>query len=181
MTMKHICILALLLWTSMAAHVAPSAAHVAPSTAHVAPSTRFTSTSLIAPFPQTEDAVKWSFSAVKLDDGTYELHLVATLGDGWHTYSQETPSGGPAPTEISFSNNPLLSMQGVVREEGKLNKHFEPLFGVNVMQYSKRVDFVQKLVLKHPVKTTVKGKVRFMVCNDHECLPPAVKEFEINL
>lgn len=166
--MRQICILALLLWTATAA----PAARIAPF-----PQTE----DAVNPFPQTEDAIKWSFSAVRLDDGAYELHLTATLGDGWHTYSQETPSGGPAPTEISFSNNPLLSMQGVVREEGKLNKHFEPLFGVNVMQYSKRVDFVQKLVLKHPVKTTVKGKIRFMVCNDHECLPPAVKEFDINL
>jgi len=130
---------------------------------------------------QTDDAIKWSWTAVKTIDGAYEVHLTATLGEGWHTYSQQTPSGGPVPTEISFTTSPLLSLQGAVREEGKLNKHFEPLFGVNVMQYSIRVDFVQKLILKHPVRTTVKGRVRFMVCNDHECLPPATKEFDVAL
>jgi len=148
--MRHICILALLLWA-------------------------------VPVLSQTEDAIKWSFSSVKTADGSYDIHLTATLGEGWHTYSQETPSGGPVPTEISFTTNPLLSLQGAIREEGKLNKHFEPLFGVNVMQYSTRVDFVQKLTLRHPIRTTVKGRVRFMVCNDHECLPPATKEFEISL
>jgi thiol:disulfide interchange protein DsbD len=136
---------------------------------------------LLTRLPQADEAVKWSFSAVRLDDSTYELHLTALLGDGWHTYSHETPPGGPVPTTISFINNPLLSLQGAIREEGKLNKHFEPLFGVNVLQYSGKVDFVQRLQLKHPVKTVVKGKIRFMVCNDHECLPPAVKEFDIVL
>ena len=130
---------------------------------------------------QTDDAIKWSWAAVKTADGAYEIHLTATLGEGWHTYSQQTPSGGPVPTEISFATSPLLSLQGAVREEGKLNKHLEPLFGVNVLQYSNHVDFIQKLVLKHPVRTTVKGRVRFMVCNDHECLPPATKEFDVAL
>ena len=149
--MKKICILALMIW-------AP-----------------------VVLFAQTDDAIKWSFSAAKAGDGSYELHLTATLGEGWHTYSQDTPSGGPAPTEISFNVNPLLSLQGATREAGKLNKHFEPLFGVQVMQYSNRVDFVQKVVLKHMIKTTVTGKIRFMVCNDHECLPPTVKDFSLPL
>jgi len=162
--MRHICFLALLLWT------APSL----PAFSTRAPISRFT-------FPQTDDAIKWAFTAVRSSDGAYELHLTATLGEGWHTYSQETPSGGPVPTAIAFTSNPLLSLQGAVREDGKLNKHFEPLFGVSVMQYSTRVDFVQKIILRHPVKTTVKGRVRYMVCNDHECLPPASKEFEVPL
>jgi peroxiredoxin len=42
-------------------------------------------------------------------------------------------------------------------------------------------DFIQKLILKHPVRTTVKGRVRYMVCNDHECLPPSTKEFDVAL
>jgi len=130
---------------------------------------------------QTEEAIKWTFGATKTADGSYDIRLTATLGEGWHTYSQETPSGGPVPTEISFTINPLQSLQGAVREEGRLNKHFEPLFGVNVMQYSTRVDFVQKLILRHPVKTSVKGRGRYMVCNDHECLPPATKEFDVAL
>ena len=132
-------------------------------------------------FAQTNDAIEWSFSAVKTGDGAYEVHLTATLGDEWHTYSQETPAGGPVPTEITFSPNPLLSIQGSVKEVGKLDKHFEPSFGVQVWKFSNKVDFVQKVLLKHPVKTIVTGKIHFMTCNDHECLPPVTKEFSIVL
>ena len=132
-------------------------------------------------FAQTSDAVQWSFSAVKTGEGVYELHLTATLGDEWHTYSQDTPAGGPVPTEITFTPSPLFSFQGPVKEVGKLNRHFEPLFGVQVLQYSNKVDFVQKILVKHPVKTAVAGKIHFMTCNDHECLPPVTKEFSIAL
>lgn len=132
-------------------------------------------------FAQTEDPVRWSFSAVKVGAGVYDLHLVAKLAEEWHTYSQNTPSGGPVPTVVSFNANPLVVVQGTVKEVGKMDKHFEPLFGVQVLQYSTRVDFVQRVVLKHPVKTTVTGTVRFMTCNDHECLPTAAKDFSIAL
>lgn len=132
-------------------------------------------------YAQNEDPIKWSFSAVKTGNGGYEIHLTAQLSEEWHTYSQNTPSGGPVPTAITFKNNPLISIDGSPREVGKMDMHFEPLFGVKVMQYSGKVDFVQKVLLKHPVKTTVAGSVRFMTCNDHECLPPASREFNITL
>ena len=130
---------------------------------------------------QADDAVKWSFSVVKTGEGQFDVHLTAALEGEWHTYSQQTPAGGPAPTVITFSPNPLLTLDGPVKEIGKLDKHFEPLFGVQVLQYSNKVDFVQHVVLKHPIKATLTGKVSFMVCNDHECLPPSAKPFSLAL
>lgn len=133
-------------------------------------------------FGQTDDAaVEWSFSVVKTGEGQYDVHMTAVLGSEWHTYSQETPAGGPAPTVVSFTPNPLVTLEGPVKEVGKLDKHFEPLFGVEVRQYSAKVDFVQHVVLKHPVKTSLSGKVTFMVCNDRECLPPEGKGFTVGV
>jgi thiol:disulfide interchange protein DsbD len=128
-----------------------------------------------------ENPVKWSFSAKKIADKIYEIHLTAVIEKDWHIYSQTTPDGGPVPTSISYFKNPLLIIQGEAKEMGKLEKHFEKLFGVEVLQFSDKVDFVHTVNLKTNVKTSITGKVAFMTCNDEMCLPPKSVPFSISL
>ena len=132
-------------------------------------------------FGQIQNPVEWTVSSKKIADKTYEIHLTATINKGWHVYSQTTPDGGPIPTSISFTKNPLLIFQGNAKEVGKLEKHNEPLFGVDVKQFSDKVDFVQVVKLKAKVKTSVDAAVEYMVCNDKQCLPPSTKKFSIAL
>lgn len=132
-------------------------------------------------FAQVKDPVQWSFSSKKIDASTYEVHLTATLDNGWHMYSQTTPDGGPVPTTINFIKNPLLTLLGAAKELGKLEQKHEELFGVDVKQFSKKVDFVQTIKLKGKVKTALNGSVEFMTCNDHECLPPKTQKFSLLL
>jgi thiol:disulfide interchange protein DsbD len=60
-----------------------------------------------------------------------------------------------------------------VKENGKLVQKYEDAWKHNVRYYERTVDFVQIVKLKSDVKTSLAGKVEFMVCNDQECLPPA--------
>ena len=128
-----------------------------------------------------QSPVKWSYKAKKIADKHYEIRIEAKLDEGWHIYSQSTPDGGPVPTAISFSKNPLLTLEGGIKEVGKLEEHFEPLFGVKVKQYSDKVEFVQTIKLKAAVKTNIRGHLEFMVCDDEKCLPPAKQTFSIPL
>ena len=132
-------------------------------------------------YAQILDPVSWTATSKKINDKTYEIHLTANIQNGWHTYSQTTPDGGPIATSLSFTKNPLLTMEGSAKEVGKLEKHFEPLFGVDVKQFSNKVDFVQLVKLKAPVKTSLNVAVEFMVCNDKECLPPKTEKFSVAL
>lgn len=132
-------------------------------------------------FAQIQDPVHWTATAKKIADKTYEVHLTAKIEDGWHVYSQTTPAGGPIPTNISFTKNPLLVLQGTAKEIGKLEQHNEPLFGVDVKQFSDKVDFVQVVKVKANVKTSMSVSVEFMVCNDRQCLPPSTKKFTVAL
>jgi hypothetical protein len=128
---------------------------------------------------QVKDPVQWVFTAKKISTGKYEVHLTATIRSGWHLYSQTTPSGGPVATTISFMKNPLLTLTGDAKEIGKLEQHFEELFGVDVKQFSSQVDFVQLVDLKATAKTSLNGSIRYMTCNDKECLPPRIQKFSI--
>ena len=123
--------------------------------------------------------VSWTATSKKIGDKTYEIHLTANIENAWHIYSQSTPEGGPVPTNITFTKNPLIIKQGTTKEVGKLQQHHEPLFGVDVKQYSNKVDFVQVVKLKANAKTNISGSVEYQTCDDKKCLPPKTVNFSI--
>lgn len=123
--------------------------------------------------------VQWSNSVKKTGANTYEVHLTATVQSPWHLYSQHTPDGGPLPTEISFGKNPVLVLDGAVKELGNLVKKREEVFGIDVMYFNDRVDFVQTVTAKAKLKTNISGTIKYMVCNDTECLPPKSISFQL--
>src|SRR5689334_17829532 len=135
----------------------------------------------VSSFAQIKDPVQWGFTTKKIAPLIYEVHLTATIEGGWHLYSQTTPEGGPIATSIEFTKNPLVAIQGAAKEVGKLEQRHEELFGVDVKQFSNKVDFVQTVTLKGKVTTNVSGSIEFMTCNDHECLPPKSVKFSIAL
>ncbi len=135
----------------------------------------------VASFAQTKDVVKFSYEAKKKANGEYDILITASLQKPWHIYSQNTEKGGPLPTKINFSPNPLLTLQGKVKEEGKLEKVFDENFKKNVLYYSNKVVFVQTVKLKGKVQTNITGNIKYMVCDDEMCLPPTKKSFDIKL
>jgi thiol:disulfide interchange protein DsbD len=92
-----------------------------------------------------------------------------------------TPDNGPVPTAVSFKKNPLLSLNGSVKENGKLKTDHDEVFGVDVKYYADKVEYVQSVKLKSAVKTNITGTVKYMVCNDKLCLPPKTIPFNIQL
>ena len=126
--------------------------------------------------------VSWSFSAKKIADKTFELHLTANIQSGWHMYSQNQPEDAIAiPTSVTINNNPLLAFDGKVKEVGKMEKFKDATLGVSAHQYSDKVDFVQVVKLKTKAKTNVTGNVEFQTCDDKKCLPPKTVNFNVAL
>lgn len=130
---------------------------------------------------QSSKQVKWSYTAKKIADKTYEVHMTASIGGDYHLYAQDAGGDGPIPTTFTFTKSPLFSLDGNVKEKGKLVKKFESAWNHDVKYYESTVDFVQVIKLKSNVKTNLAGKVEFMVCNDRECLPPADVDIKVNI
>ena len=135
----------------------------------------------LAAAAQSTKEVQWSFSAKKIADKVYEVHMTATIGGGYHMYAQDAGVEGPLPTVFKFTTNPLATVDGKVKEAGKLVKKHEEVWGGNVQYYENSVDFVQVVKLKSNVKTNLSGTVEFMVCNESQCLPPATVPFKVNI
>ncbi|HEX6915242.1 MAG TPA: protein-disulfide reductase DsbD domain-containing protein [Chitinophagaceae bacterium] len=134
-----------------------------------------------AAFSQVKDPVSWSFSAKKKSANTFDIIITATMAKPWHIYSTKSPEGAGLPTQIKFRKNPLVSLSGAVKENGKLESQYDENFEVEVKYYSNKVEFIQTVVLRGNAKTNVSGTVEYMVCDDERCLPPATKSFDIKL
>ncbi|MFA6082867.1 protein-disulfide reductase DsbD domain-containing protein [Mucilaginibacter sp.] len=132
-------------------------------------------------FGQTKSPVSWSFTSHKKSDKVYEVVMSATVAKPWHIYSQFTPDGGPLPTKITFSPNPLLLVEKIDRETGNLKTVHDKTFDVDVKYFSDKAQFVKTIKVKGAVKTNVRGTIEYMVCNDAKCLPPVKQSFDIKL
>lgn len=131
-------------------------------------------------FAQIENPVKWTFTSKKEKDNKYTVSLTANIAPGWHLYSQDAGEG-PEPTVITFTKNPLLKEDGKVKEEGKLIKEYDAIFGSVLKFYTTKVTFVQKFKSKSAASTFAKGNINYMLCNDKKCLPPKSVPFSVKL
>jgi DsbC/DsbD-like thiol-disulfide interchange protein len=131
---------------------------------------------------QVQNPVSWSFSSKKISDNVYELQLTANIQNGWHLYAQAQPNDAIAiPTTFQFTGNPLVQLDGNVKEAGKLEKFVDKDLGISANQYSKQVLFTQRVKLKGKARSNVAGNVTYQTCDDKKCLPPKTVSFSIAL
>ena len=141
----------------------------------------FLAISLVSVVAQAQlNPVSWSFTASKLDDKTFEVHMKATLQSGWHLYSQTQPEDAIAiPTGFTLNKNPLILLDGKIKEVGKMEVFKDEKLDISANQYANTVDFIQTVKLKAKAKTSLSGSVEFQTCDDKKCLPPKTVNFTI--
>lgn len=138
--------------------------------------------SLFALGAYAQSPVKWSFTAKKVSNGVYDVHITASIQPGWHIYAQEQPSDAIAlPTAIEFTKNPLIVKQGDIKEVGHKEQFKDAELGITAFQYAEKVDFVQQVKLKVKGKTNLSGNVTYQACTNEKCLPPATTNFSVSL
>ncbi|MDB5110164.1 MAG: sugar transporter [Mucilaginibacter sp.] len=134
----------------------------------------------IGAYAQIETPVKWSYAAKKISSTEAVVFLKATIQDGWHIYSLNVKDGGPIKTSFTFAPSKEYSLTGKPSEPTPVTK-FEKAFNMNVSYFEKSVIFQQRIKLKSPNASAVKGKLEYMTCNDRKCLPPDDIDFSIPL
>jgi thiol:disulfide interchange protein DsbD len=129
-----------------------------------------------------QNPVSWTFSSKKLSNGNYEIHMTATIQNGWHLFSQAQPEDAIAiPTSFAITSNPLIELIGKIKEEGKLEKFHDKELDLSANQYSQKVNFVQTVKLKGKAKTSFTSSVEYQTCDDKKCLPPKTVNFKVAL
>jgi DsbC/DsbD-like thiol-disulfide interchange protein len=120
---------------------------------------------------QIENPIHWSYGIKKTMQNHYEVHLLATIDNGWHIYAQKQPKGAIAvPTQIEFQAKKGIILVGLPAEIGKKEKYTLQAVGITNYEYAGKVDFVQKIEIETAVKE-IKGSIVFQACTHEHCLP----------
>lgn len=125
--------------------------------------------------------VEWSFYAKKITQSDYEIHLTATIDNGWILYSQFSDKGGPAPTIISTMPGKNLKFSKIFEERGTLMNRKIAGQNTRVKYFEQQVDFVQVVSLKGSQKENVQGSIAFVSSNGVQTNPPFTVNFSIPL
>lgn len=131
----------------------------------------------LSAYAQILNPITWSYSSKRISNTEAIIYIKANLQEGWHLYSQTVGEGGPVATSFRFASASSYELLGRAVEPKPVKK-FEPVFMMEVSYFENSAIFQQKVKLKSK-KPIVRGKVKFMVCNDKQCLPPGEIEFVI--
>jgi len=129
---------------------------------------------------QIEAPVKWSYAAKRTSPTEAVVFLKATIESGWHIYSLNIKESGPIKTSFTFDKSKDYTLVGKPTEPKPMSK-YDNNFKFNLTYFEKEVVFQQKIKLNSTTVAEVKGKLEYMTCNDHKCLPPDDINFSIPL
>lgn len=132
-------------------------------------------------FSQIADPVSWNFELKKTSETTADAKITATIEDGWHIYGLTLPKDGPNPTSVVFEKIENAQKTGELQAPSKLEKQFSSEFNMEINWYSVNAVFIQKIKFSDPSKVKVNGYVKFMACDDKNCLPPTKRPFSLSL
>jgi thiol:disulfide interchange protein len=117
-----------------------------------------------------------------------KILVTAKIDPGWHLYSLTQPPGGPIATKITIDDGNPLQMDGKPQQpkpKRAVDPNFTPPGGPDFMTetFDNEVTFTipVKAATSSPtgaLKTTV--KIRFQVCDEHQCLPPRTRPVEVD-
>lgn len=125
------------------------------------------------------DAVTWSRSVEDKSPTEKVLVFTATVKNPWHLYGTELPKGGPTPTHLLVDKIEGAELVGGLTSAQKPVEMYDPNFEMTLRFYSGKVTFRQKIRITDPKKFAFIGAIRYMACNDEQCLPPANWEFTV--
>ena len=87
------------------------------------------------------------------------------------------PEGGPVSTSFNFDKSEGVKLVGDVTTTSQPVRKHDNSFNMELSWFENEVTFVQRIKITDEAKMDVAGYVRYMVCNDQNCMPPTEEPF----
>ena len=129
-----------------------------------------------APFGISSKPVVSEHRMEQISADTVRLIFDLTISDGWHVYSTALPGGGPISAELETDTISGAVTASSLLFEGKEIEQDDPVFGMRVRYFEKKVSFHQDFRLLD-ANWIMEGSLTYGACNDESCLPPQHIEF----
>lgn len=124
--------------------------------------------------------IKWRTFVKMTSETEGVLTVKAVIEPGWHLYGTKLPEGGPVATTFDFSGSHGVKYTGPFVPDTKTVTMEDPNFGMTLTYWDKTVSFTRKFKLTGPIDgAEIKGTVRYMACNDENCMPPKTENISI--
>ena len=120
--------------------------------------------------------VKWTKSVKMTDDRNGVITFTATIDNGWHMYSNDSPADGPTPLSVKWKNTKGVKLVGGLTPSKAPTTIDDEAFMMKVRQWEGKVTLTQKFTVTED-KYNIDGDLQFMSCNDQTCTPPATESF----
>lgn len=127
---------------------------------------------------QIEAPVKWSYASKRLPNHQAEIYIKASIEPGWHVYAVKQTPKIPNGTVIKIMPSASYQILESVKEPEPITR-YEDAYDSNISFFEKQVVFTQKVKLLKSNAASIKGTLKFMVCNDSKCLPTETLNFSI--
>ncbi len=126
-----------------------------------------------------EKPIRWRVTA-KMTSATEGVVTLRPICDeGWHIYGTEEVKGGPMPTSFSFDGSKGVEYIGGVKPSAAPIRKFQEMFGTELSYWEGTVTFTRKFRLKDAGDAVVSGTIRYMGCDDNQCMPPQTYTFSV--
>lgn len=123
------------------------------------------------------DAIRWSHQLENQGADMYTLVFTAKLKPNWHLYGTQIPPNGPQPTALLMDELAGAELIGELTPVRKAIEKYDEIFEMNISYYEGEIRFRQTFRVNDPKAFRMAGAVRYMVCDDTNCLPPSTYEF----
>lgn len=126
-----------------------------------------------------ESPITWRMTVKMTSPDEGIITLRATIEKGWHLYNTTMPDDGPVPTTFDFAASKGVKFIDKFKPSAEPVSKNDPNFGLVLQWWESNVSFSRKFRLTGDVKDAeIVGSVRFMGCNDMNCLPPKTVPFK---
>lgn len=124
--------------------------------------------------------ISWSQTTQKVSDTEIDIIFSASIEGDWHLYGTDIPSGGPTPTHIIVDKLVGGELIGGIKGDRVPISKQDPFFDMKISYWEKKVTLKQRIKVSDAEKFRFIGALRYMICNDEQCLPPTSEEFSIS-
>lgn len=126
--------------------------------------------------------VKWRFSVKMVSPTEGKITITSIIDKPWHIYGTQKVPNGPVPTSFDFTGSKGIKFINEIKPSQPAEAKLDPSFNQKLYMWSGKISFVRNFKLTGDVKDAViKGSVKFMCCDDTNCMPPKTQSFNIKI
>lgn len=129
---------------------------------------------------QMGNYIQWTQTHQKVNDTEADIIFTAQIEPSWHLYGTEIAEGGPTATQLVIDKLVGAELVGKLKADREpISKH-DAMFDMQISYWEDEVVLRQRIKVTDADKFRFEGALRFMMCNDEQCMPPTSVEFSFD-